>query len=332
VIVKALAKDPNDRYQTMDDMLEAYDKAVDQVSEPVLPLPGMPLARKEVQVSPPPVEGGRRRLPLWALVAALLAVVVLIVFTVLGTQGVFAGRRRAQEATETASAEAVVAMSLTETAVVRAYTATPTGTATPSPTIPPTSTATPRPTSTATSTVTDTPAPTPTETAVPPTPTITPTATVTRTPTVTPTRTRRPTSTPTPRWLPAPRLLAPWDNQSFDGYNAEVILRWSEVKGLQEDEYYVVRIPYNEAGEVATFWREALEMRVPSHFATSQVGFPDRHYDWTVQVVRCLENCDKIEDDNVRKEGEPVGAESEPKRFYWHLDVSGRRTNPTPTD
>jgi hypothetical protein len=241
------------------------------------------------------------------------------------------GRRRAlAEAAETAvAAQAQTAVAGTQTAIVRAYTATPTLTATPRPTATPTATATRAATATATPepTATFTPTQTPTATA---TYTLTPepTATATATATATPTR-PRPTPTPT-RWLAAPALLAPPDGASFNGYNATVDLVWSAIPGLGEDEFYVVRIPYSPAGEVAEFWRKETTMRVPGHFSSGSVGFPDRHYNWTVQVMRCTMNCFLFRDDSVPKAGEAVGTESLPGLFFWSPDV-GIEPPPTPT-
>jgi serine/threonine protein kinase len=325
VIVKALAKDPNDRYQSVDDMIEAFNEAVGAVSEPLLPLLPPPRARKGVPPSTSQ-ERKRQRVPAWALAVAGLTLLIVIALSVLGATNAVAARRQSAEATETASAEAIVATSMAQTAVVRAYTATPTITPTSSPTPPPTTTHTPTPTATATGTPIDTP--TPTE--VPPTWTATATATATHTPTITPTPTRTPTITPTPRWLPAPELLAPPDGASFIGWEAKVVLEWSEVEGLREDEYYVVRIPYDVAGNVAEFWRKGTTLRLPPHFSLAENGFADRHYNWTVQVRRCLENCDKVFDENVRKRGEAVGGASAQGLFYWHSDISGRPTNPIP--
>jgi hypothetical protein len=130
--------------------------------------------------------------------------------------------------------------------------------------------------------------------------------------------------------LPAPELLAPPDGASFIGWEAKVVLEWSEVEGLREDEYYVVRIPYDVAGNVAEFWRKGTTLRLPPHFSLAENGFADRHYNWTVQVRRCLENCDKVFDENVRKRGEAVGGASAQGLFYWHSDISGRPTNPIP--
>jgi len=179
---------------------------------------------------------------------------------------------------------------------------------------------TPTPTATATATRTPTPTPVPTSTDTP----LPPTATWTPVPT------RTPTPTPTPRWLPAPVLLAPADGAQYTGWHASVDLRWSAVPGLAPGEYYVVRIPYDAAGGVAEFWRQETTLNVPSNYSLSEVGFPDRHYAWTVQVKRCVSRCAQVLDDEVRKGGEAVGDESAARVFYWHPDIVHVPT-PTPT-
>ena len=121
-------------------------------------------------------------------------------------------------------------------------------------------------------------------------------------------------------------LLLPPYGSSFRGYNAVVELGWSEVPDLGEDEYYVVSIPYNPAGEVATFWRKATRFQVPPNYSTDDVGFEDRHYNWYVQVYRCTENCAYALDDNVRKTGVAVGPRSLEGLFYWYSDTSPRPT------
>jgi hypothetical protein len=164
-----------------------------------------------------------------------------------------------------------------------------------------------------------------------------PTATIspTRTPTYTPTKRPAATATPTARWLPAPTLLSPPDGTSFIGWNASVVLRWSAVEGLQAGEYYVVRIPYDGAGSVAEFWREETYLSVPAHFSLSEVGFEDRHYDWTVQVMRCMRNCVRLLEDDAKKQGVAVGGESAAGLFYWQPDIvqqSPTPENPDPPD
>jgi hypothetical protein len=262
------------------------------------------------------------------LAAGGVVLALVIGLMVLGATGVLAGPRRAREATETASAQAMWATgttqalaALSETGTAQALADAETATRTPTATLSPPTRSTPTATGTPSPTATATPSLTPTATEVPPTETHTPTATSTHTPTATPTAT--PTFAPTPRWLAAPRPLSPSDGSEFTGYNAEVILEWSRVPGIRDNEWYVVQIPYNEAGEAATFWRQGTTFQVPAHFGTRAVGFPDRHYNWTVQVMRCVERCDALLDDNVRKVGVAVGRASEPGLFYWHPDVGG---------
>jgi hypothetical protein len=97
------------------------------------------------------------------------------------------------------------------------------------------------------------------------------------------------------------------------------------VPGLRADEYYVISIPYSLT-EVARFWRKESIFRVPPNFSRDDVGFDDRHYYWTVQVMRCTQNCDQVLDDNVRKEGVEVGGRSAQGLFYWWPDGKPRPT------
>jgi hypothetical protein len=162
-----------------------------------------------------------------------------------------------------------------------------------------------------------------------PTATATATETPTHAPTATAVPTQPPTPTPTPRWLPAPYRLAPADGASFVGWNADVTLRWSDVEGMQPDEYYVVRIPYDDQGGVAEFWRQETILEVPPGFSLREVGFPDRRYTWAVQVMRCSKNCARVLDDNAKKEGIAVGGQSAEGTFYWHPDIGGSPVDPT---
>jgi hypothetical protein len=93
-----------------------------------------------------------------------------------------------------------------------------------------------------------------------------------------------------------------------------------------------VRIPYDEAGGIAEFWRKETAFQVPPHFSSRNVGFSDRHYNWTVQVMRCTENCANVGDDNVRKGGQATSAASREGLFYWHPDIGGgSKPDATPT-
>jgi len=121
-------------------------------------------------------------------------------------------------------------------------------------------------------------------------------------------------------------LLAPTYGAIFRGYLAVVELRWSEVPNLRANEYYVIRIPYNPTGEVAQFWRKEAVFQVPPNYSLDNVGFDDRHYYWTVQVMRCTKNCTQALDDNVKKEGVAVGERSAQGLFYWWPDGVTRPT------
>ena len=116
-----------------------------------------------------------------------------------------------------------------------------------------------------------------------------------------------------------------------------MVLQWSGVQRMAQDEYYVIRIPYENAGGVAELWRSETSFGVPQNYSLKEVGFPDRHYNRSVQVMRCTEHCDKIVDDSVRKGGVAVGNKSEERIFFWHPDVGGGQSSdgtpaaPTPT-
>jgi serine/threonine protein kinase len=322
VIVKAMAKDPKDRFQSVGEMVETLGAAVTLTSQPVMLLPGGLDRRRKTGPA------------MWERAIARAALLVLIVLGTLLLPGAFAGGRVGRQATKgdterpgvASELPRAAAFSLAATApaadppVTPRLTPTPSSALTSSPTPVPTATSSPTYMPTATVTHTPTASPVPTET-----PTHTPTASLppTHTPTLTPTHTPRPTATPTVRWMPAPELLAPPDGASYVGWNAEVYLRWSEVQGMLPDEYYVVRIPYDDAGGVAEFWRQETVLRVPSVFSSRGVGFPDRHYAWTVQLMRCTGNCARVLEDDARKQGVAVGSESAARVFYWQPDIGG---------
>lgn len=94
----------------------------------------------------------------------------------------------------------------------------------------------------------------------------------------------------------------------------------------------MVRIPYDNAGGVAEFWRKETAMNVPAHFSGADVGFPDRHYNWSVQAMRCTGNCDQVGNDDEHKQGTAVGSRSAEGLFYWHSDIGpGPEPGPPPT-
>jgi serine/threonine-protein kinase len=207
LILKAMAKDPDDRFQSAEAMLSVIGDILGE-PRPVLPPPPRPpqvngadgervpersdtirLDMTDIEAREPIPERPSRQLGL----AVLAALVVLAIFAVIvfsfGEIPLIGVVLRPSE-TPTAT--------LTETPAF-----TPTGTFTP--TLTPTPTLTDTPTSTPTNTPTATPTDTPTDT-----PTATATATPTNTPTSTPTHTSTDTHTPTWTSTPTPSPTRTW--------------------------------------------------------------------------------------------------------------------------
>jgi serine/threonine protein kinase len=304
-VTKAFEVPVRDRWQSAHEMTRALGVTGSQGLPPAPSEPSPPPLESTVALSPPRPAARRAWIP-WAAGALALALVVAGGLWARG-RGWFGG-----SATPTPAQVASV------------HTATPS----PSPTWTATALPTPSPTQTATRTTT------PTETATrQPTPSPTQTATATRVPTDTSTRVPTDTPTPTRRWLSAPRLIAPASGSSYAGWNAQVVLQWSSVAGIGPNEYYVVHIPYDDLGGVAEYWRKDTSFQLPSHFSLAAVGFPDRHYNWSVQIMRCASECSKVDSIDpdpwrLGVRGVAVGSKSEDWTFYWHPDTGGGGKKP----
>jgi hypothetical protein len=108
-------------------------------------------------------------------------------------------------------------------------------------------------------------------------------------------------------------------------------LQWQPGGTLETDDYYVIRIPWGSGpNDVAEFWRKETQFQVPANYSQADVGFPDRHYNWSVQLMRCTAKCDQVFDDSIKKGGQALGSRSPEWLFYWHPDIGGGAT-PTPT-
>ena len=349
-VTKALELARRDRWQSAQEMADALGVTGPMVLRSQRPQPRSIGWGSTLSLPPPSFEKARRRSWwTWALSVGAAVVFILVVAWVGARTGWLRWGAATPEptpavmvaATHTPRTDATPTRQATYTPV-RTPTRTLTLIASPTPTQTATTAAT-GPTVTTTSTATSMPTPTATGTATPVPPAAPPSAatatsspmptatgTDTPTPAATATPTRGQTAAPTARWLAAPSLIAPLQGASFAGWNAEVVLQWTSVGNLDGDEYYVVRIPYDAAGNTAEFWRKETSFQVPPNFSGSEVGFADRHYHWTVQAMRCTQRCDAVQDDNVRKEGAAVGDPSAQGLFYWHPDISG--PGPRPTD
>lgn len=225
IVMKAMAKDPEERYQSAAEMLADLNAFAAQLNQSAVPparledTPVRSAARTTAEHAALSAPERRRRLPL--LIGAALIVIILGIFGALslanGEVPLLGIALRASETptfTPSPSATPSVTPSLTPSA---------TATETPSPTLTPTHTDTPSPTPTATvtSTPTHTATNTPTFTATPtPTATLTPTPTPTNTPTFTPTPTPSATLTPSNTPTPTPNITATIEAATIVAANA----------------------------------------------------------------------------------------------------------------
>jgi photosystem II stability/assembly factor-like uncharacterized protein/tetratricopeptide (TPR) repeat protein len=191
-------------------------------------------------------------------------------------------------------------------------TATPIPSATPRPTLDvteeivaavpsTTATTTPRPTATASPTATNTPSPTKT---------LTPTPTVTVVPTPTPSTA---TATPSPSTPPdlTLQLVGPENNAVFRGASPLPRLEWQPVTQLGPDEYYLVKLSFQEQGRPALFtWRLTQPgWPIPVELF-HRADPPARRFEWQVEVV-------KIPPGGTNLDAIPSGPASPIWNFSW---------------
>jgi serine/threonine protein kinase len=265
VVLKALAKAPADRFQTIAEMVEALKQAVAEATVPaeVAPLPPPAVAveeKPEPEVAPPPlVEPVAvlfeeeeavpfwQKVPLWVWGAVGGLVLLVVVGGVLlagrGPQATLTPTPVAARATTPAAAVAPTASPMpTDTPIPPTPTPLP-PTDTPTP-LPPTDTPMPLP-------PTDTPTPVPptdTPTPVPPTPTPLPTDTPTPVP---PTDTPPPSAKPTMVYVPAGEFIMGSD----EGESHEQPVHTVYLDAFYVDKYEVTNAQYRacvEAGACDT--------------------------------------------------------------------------------
>ncbi|MBN1659277.1 MAG: protein kinase [Anaerolineae bacterium] len=197
IILRAVAKDPAQRYQTPGEMLTAFEEQNPFPAGVTMARPASPAAVTRVSAPPQPA----RRTPR-ALVFGLIAAAIVVA---IGVGAVFflsggGGGDTPSLTPSTVEVSGAVANLATEAPTSTLAPVTATDSLEPSDTPMPEPTATPSPEPTATSQPTDTPTDTPEPTATVPAPTDTPAAPPTNTsvpPTRGPTNTPEPTATPT---------------------------------------------------------------------------------------------------------------------------------------
>ncbi len=298
VVMKALAKEPAERYTTAGEFAAALRQAL---TKPAASPTAQPVgeAVKTTAV-------GHSRL-VWGI-AGTIVIVALIVGL-----GAWVATGRGRPAVPPLETPSVLAAAPTEFA--------PTVIPSPTDTPPATSTAIPLPTATAASTPaaisTDTPSPAPTATW-----TASPAPIDTPTPLPTPTYTR-----PARTVVPAISLslLAPADGQAF-APDQTPVLSWSGSRPLAGDEQYVVIIERVPPPPHSGIWydyhitRDA-SLPAPRYLAETSA---DWQFTWYVQVMRGA----RLE--NGQLQGNLVGQPSPRRTFTWGRPPAGGGSAPTP--
>lgn len=187
-------------------------------------------------------------------------------------------------------------------------------TETPTPTVTPTFTPTATPSPTATPT--DTPTPTFTFTPTPIPPTATPTATETPLPvdTLPPTETPTPTVTPTPTPRFGKPVITGPENGKIFGRNQELVLKWEDIGPLDPNQYYAIRMTWQQNGQLAyggTNVKENFWIVPPEAYWGKADEFTGRKYEWYIYIEEITTNS------SGQEIARPVSPVSDTYYFLW---------------
>jgi LysM repeat protein len=130
------------------------------------------------------------------------------------------------------------------------------------------------------------------------------------TPTPVPTPTPRPTPTPTPGPpYAAPDLLNPAEGETFRGEDADIVLNWTSVGILAEDEWYILRLRLmtEPVYQHPSVWTKVTSWRVPASLHPSALSFDPS------TGLRSSSAQDKLRTE--------LAAEAEPHLFRWDVTV-----------
>jgi LysM repeat protein len=129
-----------------------------------------------------------------------------------------------------------------------------------------------------------------------------------------PSATPTPTPTPTPSSTPAPpyaaaHLLSPGDGTVFEGEDAAVLLSWTSVGILQQDQAYLVELDTPVQITPVTYTTQGTSWRLPAELRPTGRR---RAMSWRVTVVQRNNSASGESSD-----WEPVGIPSETRHFVW---------------
>lgn len=134
----------------------------------------------------------------------------------------------------------------------------------------------------------------------------------TATPSPTPTVPATLTPTPGP-FHTAPALLSPPDQATFEGAEAVIVLNWTSVGILAEDEWYVLRMRRSGAyiQQLPAVWTKATSWRLPADLYIPDLARP-QEFSWQVTILRQTD----VAEDGARS-GDPISPSSGSRTFYW---------------
>lgn len=131
-------------------------------------------------------------------------------------------------------------------------------------------------------------------------------------PTPSPTTLPTSTATPGPRYM-EPVLLSPANGQYFWSNSEPVLLNWTSVGVLADNDWYVVevRLPCGDEETVQYGWTRATSWRVPVSLCPGD-GTTHRPFRWRVRILR----SDRPDVDPAGMAG--MSLDSVERTFYWY--------------
>ncbi|MCS7286341.1 MAG: LysM peptidoglycan-binding domain-containing protein [Anaerolineae bacterium] len=115
---------------------------------------------------------------------------------------------------------------------------------------------------------------------------------------------------------PAPIPLTPAEGAIYKGPEAKIVLSWTSLWTLEEDEWFVVRLKYQDRNsrdwsEEELYWTQTTSFLLPSHLAPPAEASP-RLFRWDVIIVKKHITLDG------QVEMVELSPASQPREFYWH--------------